>query len=171
MSHSSLITTDAAALCPYCREPISSSTAVCCELCDTPQHLSCWKEDQQCAIYGCAGMAYKIFARKPDWRIDCILVVIMISLLSVIFAFTGGTPGRLSTMPLPAVISLIAYMYLWSLVFFLSYFWRNASWLLKWLLRKAETNGPAPGAYWTLISGTFIFLLSTLALLGALRVI
>lgn len=40
--------------CPYCREPIiSSSSAVFCKKCHTFQHAVCWNENGSCAVFGC----------------------------------------------------------------------------------------------------------------------
>jgi len=40
--------------CPYCREEVNSNNQVLCDVCLTPHHYDCWKENGGCTVFGCA---------------------------------------------------------------------------------------------------------------------
>ena len=42
------------AQCPFCKEEISSAERWVCRKCGAVHHLSCWEENQGCAVFGCS---------------------------------------------------------------------------------------------------------------------
>jgi hypothetical protein len=43
------------AQCPFCKEEISAAERWACRKCGAQHHLSCWEENQGCAVFGCSG--------------------------------------------------------------------------------------------------------------------
>src|SRR5262245_29915260 len=45
-----------ATTCPFCRENLHNTTSIAaCSVCHTVHHISCWKENGSCSVYGCRG--------------------------------------------------------------------------------------------------------------------
>ena len=42
------------AQCPFCKEEISAAERWACRKCGAQHHLSCWEENQGCAVFGCS---------------------------------------------------------------------------------------------------------------------
>ena len=160
---------DSGVLCPYCKEAIVAQSQVLCETCSTPQHLSCWKQNgDQCSVYGCPGISYQLSARKPDWRIDVLFVVIGTAL--TLWALKSGYRiGPLKDTPPMAVVATCVYFYFVATVILLSYFWRDASWILKGILymcQRSIVSAPVAVVIWA----GFIIIFSTFFLLVGLQV-
>lgn len=53
-------------LCPFCREEISRLDETSCDLCGTLHHVSCWKENGGCAVFGCKGQRVFLLTERPN---------------------------------------------------------------------------------------------------------
>lgn len=130
-------------LCPYCKEITSSVGTVLCTACGTRHHKACWNENDRCAVYGCSGTHHKTILRRPDWRID-LLFGFIFSLFGFLEAFAWVKELH---NPQVAIITG-TFIYFWAFLFLASYFWRDASWLLRGIMWVCE-NHTRPHGAWT----------------------
>jgi hypothetical protein len=155
-------------VCPYCKESIKLKdlSSVRCSVCNSVHHNDCWNENKKCAIYGCSGIKAETPLRKPNWGLDLLFGIVFLTLSS------WPTQRDLSFRPLNdarEAILIGAQLYFSSALLFLSYFWRDASWLLRALIWACETRGW--GARTPIVLGLLLFVLGTLAIVRSLSLI
>lgn len=91
-------------------------------------------------------------ARKPSATWDVIFAVILLCLLvATIRAGFGFGPIEKG----PVAVWLGVYLQAWGVLIFLSYFWRDGSYLLRGIMWLCEQKNFPRGAWTALLLGTF----------------
>ncbi|PWT89431.1 MAG: hypothetical protein C5B54_08925 [Acidobacteria bacterium] len=90
--------------CPYCRAYLDPAEKTCrCSECQTRYHFSCWIENGNCAVYGCAGRCEEPKRAILVWLAPCIALVSLCN---------SWTMAALSFVMIPAlIISLFSAFY------------------------------------------------------------
>lgn len=159
---------DGEVVCPYCKASIQSVPAVGCSVCQTPHHKACWDENAKCAVFGCLGTSNETLRRRPDWRIDFLFGIILI--IFVILEWWAGVKTGHFTDPRAAIVSG-GHIYFWSALFLLSYYWRDASWLLRGMMWLCENTSTPRGAWTALLWSGLAFVMGSIAIIQGLRLI
>jgi hypothetical protein len=159
---------EAAVICPYCKESIEYVMAVRCSVCSTWHHKVCWNENEKCAIYGCLGTQKEILPRKPDWRIDLLFGIILIAFW-LLLSWAGFEVGPVTEVRDGIIMG--SYIYFWAGLFLASYFWRDASWLLRGLMWVCENLSAPRGAWTAFLWASLAFILGTISIIQGLRLI
>lgn len=105
---------------------------------------------------------------RPDWRLDLLFVAVLGALLAGALA-TGFELGPIKKGP--AAVLTAVYIQVWGLLFLLSYFFPNRSYLLKGLMWLCENTSRPRGRWTALLWGVFAIALGAIPLLQGLGVL
>jgi hypothetical protein len=105
---------------------------------------------------------------RPDWRLDAVFGLVLLGLVGGAWA-SGLSLGPV--MPGQATVLLALYVMGWGVLFLLSYYFPNRSYLLKVLMWCCEHGRGLQGPWTAVLWGVFAILLGAFALLLGLGVV
>ena len=154
-------------VCPFCKEAIHDDLSISkCTQYGALTHQACWLQNRHCSVFGCSGTEITAARfRRPAWQVDLSFTFILIGFWSV-FVLLDIPSGPVDDFSHALFLGL--YIYFFGTLFLLSYYWVDASWILKGIAWVCENWSTPRGRWAAVLWGILAFVMGTICIIQSL---